>query len=145
MTAFGGRTRLPARDANRQADDPVAGPLIDDAADILQRDRVAARHARHHGVRIAVPGSKERVHVPLQVSVRDNGPGIPEAVRATLFEPFVTTKRGGQGLGLALVAKLDCTGCGRDVSREALAAVEADGLSALRTRSCPACGRVFLG
>ena len=62
--------------------------------------------AYHHGVRIAVPGSSERVHLPLQVSVRDNGPGIPEALRSTLFEPFVTTKRGGQGLGLALVAKL---------------------------------------
>ena len=53
-----------------------------------------------------MPGSLERVHLPLQVIVRDNGPGIPEALRATLFEPFVTTKRGGQGLGLALVAKL---------------------------------------
>lgn len=62
--------------------------------------------AYHHGVRIAVPGSAERVHLPLQVLVRDNGPGIPEEVRPTLFEPFVTTKRGGQGLGLALVAKL---------------------------------------
>jgi two-component system nitrogen regulation sensor histidine kinase GlnL len=62
--------------------------------------------AYHHGVRIAVPGSSERVHLPLQVLVRDNGPGIAEEVRATLFEPFVTTKRGGQGLGLALVAKL---------------------------------------
>jgi two-component system nitrogen regulation sensor histidine kinase GlnL len=60
----------------------------------------------HHGVRIAVPGSNERMHLPLQVSVRDNGPGIAEEVRATLFEPFVSTKRGGQGLGLALVAKL---------------------------------------
>ncbi|MGG5818835.1 two-component system sensor histidine kinase NtrB [Falsiroseomonas sp. HW251] len=60
----------------------------------------------HHGLRIAVPGSAERVHLPLSVVVRDNGPGIPEEVRATLFEPFVTTKRGGQGLGLALVAKL---------------------------------------
>ena len=58
------------------------------------------------GVLIAVPGSAERVHLPLQVVVRDNGPGIPEEVRPTLFEPFVTTKRGGQGLGLALVAKL---------------------------------------
>ena len=62
--------------------------------------------AYQHGVRVAVPGSKERMHLPLQVSVRDDGPGIPEAVRATLFEPFVSTKRGGQGLGLALVAKL---------------------------------------
>ena len=62
--------------------------------------------AYHHGVRIAVPGSAERVHLPLQVMVRDNGPGIAEALRSTLFEPFVTTKRGGQGLGLALVAKL---------------------------------------
>jgi len=60
----------------------------------------------HHGVRIAVPGSSERVHLPLQVTVRDNGPGVPEEIRATLFDPFVTTKRGGQGLGLALVAKL---------------------------------------
>lgn len=60
----------------------------------------------HHGVRIAVPGSSERVHLPLQVTVRDNGPGVPEEIRASLFEPFVTTKRGGQGLGLALVAKL---------------------------------------
>lgn len=62
--------------------------------------------AYHHGVRIAVPGSSERVHLPLTVMVRDNGPGIPEPMRATLFEPFVTTKKSGQGLGLALVAKL---------------------------------------
>jgi two-component system nitrogen regulation sensor histidine kinase GlnL len=67
---------------------------------------IALGTAFHHGVRIAVPGSTERVHLPLQVCVRDDGPGIPEAVRATLFEPFVSTKRGGQGLGLALVAKL---------------------------------------
>jgi two-component system nitrogen regulation sensor histidine kinase GlnL len=57
-------------------------------------------------VRIAVPGSAERVHLPLQVHRAGQRPGIAEEVRATLFEPFVTTKRGGQGLGLALVAKL---------------------------------------
>ncbi|HZF75797.1 MAG TPA: ATP-binding protein [Acetobacteraceae bacterium] len=76
-----------------------------EAVDVRGGEIVLAT-AFHHGVRIAVPGSSERVHLPLQVSVRDNGPGIPDAVRATLFEPFVTTKRGGQGLGLALVAKL---------------------------------------
>jgi two-component system nitrogen regulation sensor histidine kinase GlnL len=76
-----------------------------EAVDPLNGEIVLAT-AFHHGVRIAVPGSRERVHLPLQISVRDNGPGIPELVRETLFEPFVTTKRGGQGLGLALVAKL---------------------------------------
>ncbi len=76
-----------------------------EAVDPLGGEIVLAT-AYHHGVRIAVPGSSERVHLPLQVSVRDNGPGIAEEVRGTLFEPFVSTKRGGQGLGLALVAKL---------------------------------------
>jgi two-component system nitrogen regulation sensor histidine kinase GlnL len=76
-----------------------------EAADTIGGEIVLST-AYHHGVRIAVPGSADRVHLPLQVSVRDNGPGIDEDIRGTLFEPFVTTKRGGQGLGLALAAKL---------------------------------------
>jgi len=76
-----------------------------EAVDPLGGEIVLAT-AYHHGVRIAVPGSADRVHLPLQISVRDNGAGIAEEVRGTLFEPFVSTKRGGQGLGLALVAKL---------------------------------------
>src|SRR3712207_4514789 len=83
--------------------------LVKNAAEAAGPDgggEIALGTAYHHGVRVAVPGSKERMHLPLQVSVRDDGPGIPEAVRATLFERFVSTKRGGQGLGLALVAKL---------------------------------------
>lgn len=82
--------------------------LVKNAAEAVPANggEIALHTAFHHGVRIAVPGSRERVHLPLQVSIRDNGPGIPESVRATLFEPFVSTKRGGQGLGLALVAKL---------------------------------------
>jgi two-component system nitrogen regulation sensor histidine kinase GlnL len=39
------------------------------------------------------------------VSIADNGPGIPEEIKPHLFDPFVTTKRHGTGLGLALVAK----------------------------------------
>jgi C4-dicarboxylate-specific signal transduction histidine kinase len=38
----------------------------------------------------------------LQVTVRDNGPGIPEAMKECLFDPFVTSKSGGLGLGLAI-------------------------------------------
>lgn len=59
-----------------------------------------------HGVRIAVPGSRTRVDLPLFVAVRDNGPGIPDDMRPHLFEPFVTSKATGSGLGLALVAKI---------------------------------------
>ena len=40
------------------------------------------------------------------VSVSDNGSGIPEDLRPYLFDPFVTSKRNGTGLGLALVAKV---------------------------------------
>ncbi|MDW8399317.1 MAG: ATP-binding protein [Acetobacteraceae bacterium] len=82
--------------------------LVKNAAEAVEpgQGEIHLATSYHHGVRIAVPGSSERVHLPLQVTVRDNGPGVPEEIRASLFEPFVTTKRGGQGLGLALVAKL---------------------------------------
>jgi two-component system nitrogen regulation sensor histidine kinase GlnL len=59
-----------------------------------------------HGVRLAVPGSDAPVRLPLVVAVQDNGEGIPDDIRAHLFDPFVTTKLNGTGLGLALVAKL---------------------------------------
>ena len=62
--------------------------------------------AYQHGMRLTVPGSTERVELPLTVAVRDNGLGIPEDIRPHLFEPFVSSKAAGNGLGLALVAKI---------------------------------------
>ncbi len=62
--------------------------------------------AYQHGMRLSVPGTTERLELPLTVSVRDNGPGIPDDIRPHLFEPFVGTKSTGSGLGLALVAKI---------------------------------------
>ena len=58
------------------------------------------------GVRLSMPGSKARVSLPLEFGVRDNGQGVPEDLMPHLFDPFVTTKRSGSGLGLALVAKI---------------------------------------
>jgi two-component system nitrogen regulation sensor histidine kinase GlnL len=58
------------------------------------------------GVRLSVPGSKTRVSLPLEFCVKDNGPGVPEDLMPHLFDPFVTSKPTGSGLGLALVAKI---------------------------------------
>jgi two-component system nitrogen regulation sensor histidine kinase GlnL len=86
--------------------------LVKNAAEAVQgaapgQDGVITLTTRYqHGVRLLLPGSQTRVHLPLVVSVQDNGAGIPEHLKPTLFEPFVTTKPGGRGLGLPLVAKI---------------------------------------
>ncbi|KAB2869665.1 MAG: two-component sensor histidine kinase, partial [Bauldia sp.] len=58
------------------------------------------------GFRLSVPGSPSKVTLPLEFCVRDNGPGVPADMIPHLFDPFVTTKANGTGLGLALVAKI---------------------------------------
>ena len=44
--------------------------------------------------------------VPLQVEITDNGPGLPEEIAEEIFEPFVSGRENGTGLGLALVNKI---------------------------------------
>ena len=58
------------------------------------------------GVRLTLPGTSTRVSLPLEFCVRDNGPGVPTDLMPHLFDPFMTTKPSGSGLGLALVAKI---------------------------------------
>ncbi|WP_033073275.1 two-component system sensor histidine kinase NtrB [Sphingopyxis sp. MWB1] len=62
--------------------------------------------AYRHGLSIDNGDGRGRVALPIEVSISDNGPGVPADIRGDLFDPFVTTKREGRGLGLALVAKL---------------------------------------
>lgn len=102
---------LPPVWGNRDQLIQVVLNLVKNAAEAVTQANVAHPEITlltgfQHGVRIAVPGSQTRLDLPLFVAVRDNGPGIPEDIRPHLFEPFVTSKSTGSGLGLALVAKI---------------------------------------
>jgi len=82
--------------------------LVKNAAEAVHNSdgEIILTTAYRHGLRLTRPGGEGRQHLPLVVAVTDNGGGIPEDLRPYLFEPFVTTKRKGTGLGLALVAKV---------------------------------------
>jgi two-component system nitrogen regulation sensor histidine kinase GlnL len=84
--------------------------LVKNAAEAVGLDasdgEIILSTAFRTGVRLQVPGSQERVSLPIELSVTDNGPGIPPELMSDLFDPFVTTKVQGSGLGLALVAKI---------------------------------------
>jgi two-component system nitrogen regulation sensor histidine kinase GlnL len=70
------------------------------------RGEITITTAYRHGVRVRGPDGRSLKTAPLEVRVQDNGPGVPDGLREHLFQPFVTTKANGTGLGLALVAKL---------------------------------------
>ncbi len=80
-----------------------AAEAADDSPD---QGRIVLQTAFRPGVRLSVPGAKSRVSLPLLIQIEDNGNGVPEHLRPHLFDPFVTTKHNGTGLGLALVAKI---------------------------------------
>jgi signal transduction histidine kinase len=64
-----------------------------------------AREALTPGDRVSISWTVSPTEVSLQVN--DNGPGIPESIRETIFDPFVTSgKKGGTGLGLAIARKI---------------------------------------
>ena len=84
--------------------------LVKNAAEAIGEDRsdgqIALSTAFRPGVRLSVPGSQARVSLPLEIAVEDNGGGVSDDLMPHLFDPFVTTKPSGTGLGLALVAKI---------------------------------------
>jgi two-component system, NtrC family, nitrogen regulation sensor histidine kinase GlnL len=84
--------------------------LIKNAAEAIGNEgfdgEIILSTAYRPGVRLRIAGSIEPVGLPLEICIRDNGPGVPNDIAANLFDPFVTTKSSGSGLGLALVAKV---------------------------------------
>jgi two-component system nitrogen regulation sensor histidine kinase GlnL len=70
------------------------------------RGEVLISTAYRHGVRVRATDGTAAQSAPLEIRIQDNGPGVPPHLRDHLFEPFVSSKANGVGLGLALVAKL---------------------------------------
>ncbi|MAA97582.1 MAG: two-component sensor histidine kinase [Stappia sp.] len=100
---------LPLVYANRDQLVQVFLNLVKNACEAVsdqQGGEITLTTAYRPGIRLSVPGSSEKVSLPLEFCVRDNGPGVPEDLLPHLFDPFVTTKSNGSGLGLALVAKI---------------------------------------
>ncbi len=82
--------------------------LVRNAADALPEKggEITLTTGYRPGVKFGAGVAGERVSLPLEVTVRDNGSGVPIDLLPYIFDPFVTTKVRGSGLGLALVAKI---------------------------------------
>ena len=101
--------------------DPSLPPVMGDADQLIQAflnllknaaeaapemgAQITVRTSYSAGIKVMTPSGK-RASLPLQVTITDNGAGVPESMQRHIFEPFVTSKSGGSGLGLALVAKV---------------------------------------
>ena len=83
--------------------------LLSNAAEACQKlpdARIVVRTRFSSGLQLHAVSDGKPVRLPVELRVSDNGPGVDPAMRDHIFEPFVTTKKSGQGLGLALVRKL---------------------------------------
>lgn len=80
--------------------------LLRQAFSNLLRNAIEACAAVPVAPRIVVQSEIDRAQKVSRIAVNDNGPGIAPALRERVFRPFVTTKRNGTGLGLALVQKI---------------------------------------
>ena len=101
---------LPPVLANRDQLIQVFLNLVKNAAEAIGESTIDGEiqlsTAFRPGVRLSLPGSKSKVSLPLEFCIKDNGPGVSDDLMPNLFDPFVTTKPTGSGLGLALAAKI---------------------------------------
>ncbi|MEO0566391.1 MAG: ATP-binding protein [Pseudomonadota bacterium] len=81
--------------------------LMKNAAEAASEEggTIRLRSYYEHSLRVR-DGDGSRKSLPLQIEVVDDGPGLPPAIAGDVFEPFVSGKENGTGLGLALIAKI---------------------------------------
>jgi two-component system nitrogen regulation sensor histidine kinase GlnL len=95
--------------ANRDALEQVIINLVSNARDAAgdgSQGRVTVQTRFVSGLAFSAIRLGRAVRLPVEITVSDNGAGIDPALRDHVFEPFVSSKQSGQGLGLALVRKL---------------------------------------
>jgi len=105
---------LPPVIANRDALEQVLINLISNARDAAAAARVNGGSEGKITIRTRYISGQifsairlgRTVRLPIEITVTDNGAGVDPSLRDRLFEPFVSSKSSGQGLGLALVRKL---------------------------------------
>ncbi|HMF66563.1 MAG TPA: nitrogen regulation protein NR(II) [Phyllobacterium sp.] len=100
---------LPYVFANRDQLVQVFLNLVKNAAESIganEAGEITLTTAFRPGIRLSVPGMRTRVSLPLEFCVSDTGAGVTPDIMPHLFDPFITTKPNGSGLGLALVAKI---------------------------------------
>jgi two-component system nitrogen regulation sensor histidine kinase GlnL len=99
---------LPPLRGNRDLLIQIFLNLVKNAAEACEggKGEIVVTTAYQAGFRIGERNKAHRQPRRIAVTISDNGPGVPEALLGNLFDPFVTSKPGGRGLGLPLVAKL---------------------------------------
>ena len=80
--------------------------LVKNAAEANPDGEITIQTGYRHGFNIKVSGSNNKLKLPIYVHIKDNGPGIPESIKNHLFEPFVSSKHRGSGLGLSIVSSI---------------------------------------
>lgn len=100
---------LPPVMMDKDAFQQVVMNLLKNAAEALRdtpEPRIVLATQYRHGVAMRPAPDQPRRWLPIEMSVSDNGPGAPQDIASHLFEPFVSGKPEGKGLGLPLVEKL---------------------------------------
>lgn len=100
---------LPPVLGNRDALIQVLINLMKNAVEAMRENggtTITLTTAYRHGVSVVRQAGGQRLSLPIEICVIDDGPGAPPELAEHLFDPFVTSKKSGSGLGLALVEKL---------------------------------------